>query len=115
MHKTFLAVLVAVGLLSSVAASAEEPFSTSVHSEALYLVLTSQREELKSRDPDTDSQEVTPRNWSVFRPAGSGILDMRNTSIVTLSVDGRAIAPWDVNTGEGTVERKNEVMAPALP
>lgn len=114
MQKIFLVALLAVGLLSPRAASAEEPFSTSAHGEALHLVLLSQREELKSIDPDTESQEVTARTWSVFRPAGSGTLDMRNTFIVTLSMDGRAIASWYVNTGEGTVERQSQAMLPAL-
>jgi hypothetical protein len=114
MQKLFLAVLLFSWLLLVSTASAEEPFSTSAHSEALYLVLTSQREELKTIDPDSESQEMKTRSWSVFRPAGGGVLDAANTFTVTLSIDGIPVASWYVNTGEGTVERNAKASVPAL-
>jgi hypothetical protein len=114
MHKLFLAALLSLGFLPTGAASGEEPFSASAHSEALYLVLTSQREELKAIDQDPETQEMKARTWSVFRPVGAGVLDMANTFTVTLSIDGKPVASWYVNTGEGTVERNAEAIVPAL-
>ena len=102
-HSILTAIATCSIFLTSLASGTERVIS-SAHGEALYLVLTDQAEELRRLDPDADSQETSVRTWSVTRPAGSGILDMANTFTVTLSIDGRTVASWYVNTGEGTVE-----------
>ncbi len=99
----FSAVIVFLSLVSSTA-RADEPFSSSAHGEALYLVMSTQTETLRRLDADAESQETAPRNWAVFRPAGSGVLDMTHTFTVTFSIAGKHVASWYVNTGEGTVE-----------
>ena len=102
-RKSLIASLICSGLLASLAAGAERTISSD-HGEALYLVLTDRAEELRQVDPDADSLETKVRSWAVSRAVDSGVLDMANTFTVTLAIDGRAVASWYVNTGEGTVE-----------
>lgn len=91
----------------STASAAVEPFTSSAHGEALYLVVSTQTEELRRLDPDVDELDTAPRTWTVHRPAASETLDKANTFIVTFSIDGRPTASWYVNTAEGTVELRN--------
>ena len=104
MRRKILTAIAASSFLLASLTSGAERVTSSEHGEALYLVLTDQAEELRRLDPDIDALETSVRTWSVTRPAGSGILDMAHTFTVTFFIDGRTVASWYVNTGEGTVE-----------
>jgi len=112
MRSRFLASIVLASVLAMPAVSAAERVATSAYGEALYLVLTDQAEALRRLDVDDEAHERSVRTWSVTRPSESDALDFANTFTVTLAVDGRIVAAWYVNTGEGTVEPRT-LVAPA--
>jgi hypothetical protein len=109
MRSTFLALIFIASSMAMPAVSAAERVATSAHGEALYLVLTDQAEALRRLDPDDEAHERSVRTWSVTRPLESDALDFANTFTVTLAIDGRIVAAWYVNTGEGTVEPRTLV------
>ena len=104
LHRWFLAAIAVFAALSMAPVRGAERVPASAHGEALYLVLTDQAEQLQRLDPDDESRQSSVRAWSVSRPSGRDALDFENTFTVTLSIGGRVVASWYVNTGEGTVE-----------
>lgn len=107
-------IAMAFGLLFSPSLLADTEFMSSAHIEALHMVLASQKEELEKLDADKESQETLARSWAVFRPANAGELDRANTFTVTFSIDGRLLASWYVNIGEGTVEPNKTSAKPEI-
>ncbi|WP_026802644.1 hypothetical protein [Arenimonas oryziterrae] len=103
MQRIFLGLWLATCLhVTALAATPGERYTASAPAEAIHLVLLSQSEELLRLDPE--SEDTALRQWSVQRPAPGDTPDKAATFIVSLSIDGRALGAWYVNTEEGTVE-----------
>jgi len=68
------------------------------------LVLTTQKETIRTVDQENWWLDVKEREWTVKRPFGPGILDSTHWFIVSYKIDGKTMASWFVDTQEKTVE-----------
>jgi len=70
---------------------------------AIRIVLDTQQDKIRAVDsPDSWWHDTRERTWSVKRPVGPGVLDTTHTFTVAYSIDGAAVAGWNVDTRAGT-------------
>jgi hypothetical protein len=75
--------------------------------EAINLVATTQRDEIRSADRKVANADwwldALDREWIVKRPFGPGLFDTTHWFYVSYKVNGRVLMSWFVDLGKGTV------------
>lgn len=74
--------------------------------EAINLVATTQKAEIKAVDKGEWWFDTSKREWSVQRPFAPGGVDSTHLFTVTYKVDGKQVMSWNVDLRKKKVEKR---------
>ena len=90
-----------------VCANTPQDHSKSPHTEALYVVFTTQQKVIAEIETDNWWHDVKERQWVVRRPFAPGVYDSTRLFEVTYRVDGKDVASWFVDSRKKSAERRD--------